>query len=1056
MNKEQEGPDAAGMTAYGIELIRAYQRAGTLSKLVESVDVFSRAVKATPIGDPFRSGRLSNLGGALQELFEQTGDPAVIAEAVRAGRTAVEAAGTGHSNYARYLSNLGNALRAMFERTGDPAALTEAVQVSRAAVDVTPTEHPQRGARLSNLGNALRAEFERTGNPASLTEAVHVGRAAVDATPVGHPNHARCLTSLGNALRVLFDCNGDAEVLAEVIEAERSAVEATLVGHPDRAGHLSNLGNALRAWFERTGDVTVLAPATDAIRAAVDATPAEHPDRALYLSNLAIVLRVEFERTGDSDLLVEAVRASRYALDATPEDHPDRTIRLSNLGIALRALFARTSDDTVLGEVIDTARTAVASSTVGHLERPRFLNNLGTALQVSFERNGDPAVLAEAVQAGRAAVAASGAENPDTALYLSNLGNALQMLFERDADLATLTEAIDAGRGAVEATAGEHQEYAGRLCNLGNALYTMAEHTGDDGFRIEAAHCHELAASNTAAPAFLRLRAYCVLARLSDRAQPSRALTALDQAVDLLPHITTRSLNRADREHHLRQLSSLAGQIAATAVNAGRPERAVELLEQARGVLVADTLNARSSDLGRLREHDPHLAADFQDLRARFDALEHADVATVLLQGAVHANTGTGETDLQRSAVELGQERREAQAAWHDLLKRIRGVNGFADFLRAPKISELSHQAHDGPVILVYASRSRSDALILTGDPDTPVLVVPLVHLTESEAIDRARRVLAIHNIDGGTGAQHADTQEEILDILGWIWDTIAEPVLLALGHTGIPAGGAVWPRVWWCPIGILAFLPLHAAGHHADLTSQDPDRRANPRTVMDRAISSFTATIRGLAYARMHQPDAATDTTLVVAVPDANGVPPLAGATTEAQAVAELVRGAHLLPNPTRERVLAALPDYAVAHFACHGEDNWTDPTASRLVLYDHEIEPLTVRDISALYLKSRLAYLSACNTMLTSPALANEAVHLTGAFHLAGYQHVIGTLWPINDFISRRFAAGFYSYITQAGTTTPDITRSAQALHHGTRHLRSRYPGAPTQWAAYTHTGP
>lgn len=1056
MSEEQESSDAADMAAYGIELMRVYQRAGTRSKLMEAVAVFSRAVAATPVGDAFRSGRLSNLGGALQELYEQTGDSVALAEAVRAGRAAVEAAGTGHPHHALYLSNLGNALRAMFERTGDQAALTEAVHVSRAAVNATPAEHPQRGARLANLGNALRAEFERTGDLNSLTEAVHVSRAAVNATPIGHPNHARCLTGLGNALRDLFDCNGDMEVLAEVIEAERAAVEATPVGHPDRAGHLSNLGNALKAWVERTGDGTVLASATEAVRAAVEATPAEHPDRALYLSNLAMVLRADFEWTGDSDLLVEAVRASRYAVDATPDGHPDRAGRLSNLGITLRALFERTLDGTVLGEMVYTARTTLASIAVGDPKRPRFLNNLGTALQVSFEHTGDPSALVEAVQVGRAAVAASSVENPDKALYLSNLGNALQMLFERDADLATLTEAIDAGRGAVEATASEHLEYAGRLCNLGNALSAMAEYTGDDSFRIEAARCHELAARNTVAPTFLRLRAYCVLARLSDPAQPSRALAALDEAVGLLPHVTTRRLNRSDREHHLRQLSSLAGQIAATAVNAGRPERAVELLEQARGVLVADTLNARSSDLARLREHAPHLAADFRDLCARFDVLEQADVAKLLLRGAVYARTGADETDLQERAVDLAQARREAQAAWHNLLERIRGVSGFADFLHAPKISELSHQAHDGPIALVYASRSRSDALILTGDPHAPVLVVPLVHLTESEAIDRARRLLAIHNIDGGTGARCADAQEEIVDILGWIWDTIAEPVLLALGHTGTPAEGAVWPRVWWCPIGILAFLPLHAAGHHADLTSQDPDLRANPRTVMDRAVSSYTPTIRGLAYARTQQSDAAADTALVVAVPDADGVPLLASATTEAQAVAGLVRGAHLLPNPTRERVLAALPDYAVAHFACHGEDDLTDPAASRLVLYDHETEPLTVRDISALHLRSRLAYLSACNTTVTSPALANEAVHLTGAFHLAGYQHVIGTLWPINDLISRRFAAGFYSHITQAGSTTPDITRSAQALHQGTRRLRIRYPDAPTQWAAYTHTGP
>jgi len=44
-----------------------------------------------------------------------------------------------------------------------------------------------------------------------------------------------------------------------------------------------------------------------------------------------------------------------------------------------------------------------------------------------------------------------------------------------------------------------------------------------------------------------------------------------------------------------------------------------------------------------------------------------------------------------------------------------------------------------------------------------------------------------------------------------------------------------------------MAFLPLHAAGHHHDIANGS----AHPRTVLDRVISSYTATVRALAYAR-------------------------------------------------------------------------------------------------------------------------------------------------------------------------------------------------------------
>lgn len=47
-------------------------------------------------------------------------------------------------------------------------------------------------------------------------------------------------------------------------------------------------------------------------------------------------------------------------------------------------------------------------------------------------------------------------------------------------------------------------------------------------------------------------------------------------------------------------------------------------------------------------------------------------------------------------------------------------------------------------------------------------------------------------------------------------------------------------------------------------------------------------------------------------------------------------------------------------------------------------------------------LAFLSACTTAVGSAGLPDEAIHLTSAFQLAGYAHVIGTLWPAADAAS------------------------------------------------------
>jgi len=1011
------------------------EQTGDVAVLTKAVEAAREVAAAHPPGHPSHAAVLSDLGTVLRRAFYWTGDTAALAEAVDVGRQAVAATRAGDPNLAGRLSNLGNSLLGLYRETGQAAALGEAIAAGHRAVAVSPADDPHRPMFLSNLADSVLAR----GDKADIEEAVTAARDAASATPAGHPRQAAIEGNLAVALAAQSGLSGDASVLAEAVRAGRRAVAATPASDLERAKRLSNLGVMLQELHRRTGEAALLTEAIAVGRDAVTVTPADRPDRAEYLSNLANSLRELAAETGAAAAADEAVDVARQAATAVGDDHPDRPSLLVNLTIALRDQFERTADVTALSEAVTVARLAVRIGPADGTIRMAALAALSGVLLRIYERTGDEAVLEESVQAAREALALVPVGHPDRAGRLSNLGGVLQVLFEHARDTVVLEEAVDTGRQAVAALPADHPSRAAYLSNLGASLLALHRETGQTGALAGAERSFIEAGQHDAAPVSVRIGAYRAATALPDRPgrQPDEMLTAAEAAVALLPLAAARTLDRADREHAVSQAPGLASRAAAAAVAAGRPDRAVELLEQARGVLVADTLDARS-DLARLREQAPQLATELSELHARLEFLD-IDRADTDIDTA-------SPDDPWRRARDRADVRRRAHAEWEALTEQIRTLDGFSDFLRAPGAAQLAAQAQGGPIVFVYAAPTRCDALILTtGDP--PVQAIELATLTEVDARRQVNRLLAARrtmtSADAGLDDLQA-AQEEMLGVLSWAWDAIAEPVLNVLGYTAMPSGE--WPRLWWCPVGILTYLPLHAAGHIEDL---------GPRTVLDRVVSSYVVTVRALAHARERQAGQIEDTTLVVAVPDAPGAPPLSGVAAEARALTELIPGARALAPATPASVLAALPGYAVAHFACHGVADWTNPSASHLLLSGPGPSTLTVGEIAALRLSGALAYLSACDTSRTNPDLIDEAIHITGAFHLAGYQNVIGTFWPVSDLAARLVAEDMYRHITSEGTRPPDSLASAVALHHAIRRLRTRWPRIPALWAPHAHTG-
>jgi CHAT domain-containing protein len=153
---------------------------------------------------------------------------------------------------------------------------------------------------------------------------------------------------------------------------------------------------------------------------------------------------------------------------------------------------------------------------------------------------------------------------------------------------------------------------------------------------------------------------------------------------------------------------------------------------------------------------------------------------------------------------------------------------------------------------------------------------------------------------------------------------------------------------------------------------------------------------------------------------------------------------------NATIANVRAALRAATWVHFACHAFNDPMSPSRNRLLLHDGDLD---IAQISQLRLENAMvAYLSACATAQGGLRQADEVITVASACQLAGFQHVIGTLWPIDDATAARAAKLFYDALPDDG----DPSQLCTVLHRTTRKLRDRSPDHPQRWAQLVHIGP
>ncbi|MFJ8610202.1 CHAT domain-containing protein [Streptomyces sp. NPDC093675] len=1017
------GPEHWGRRA--IHLLKEVQVDEDLDKLDEVIELFNGTVEAYTPDHEYWAGDLSNLSLALHMRYYRRGDPADLERAERAARDAVRGTEPWDPKLPLRLDNLSAVLQYRAELTGDAVAWAESVRLSARAVRTTPPEHHLRAMFEVRHACARIGRYELTGDQSELDQGIEELERTVARTPENDRELATRRSRLGGAYHSRYLLTRDPRPLHRAIELLTQGADATPLGSPDRAASLAGLSKALLSRFEETGDAHDLDDALTAGERALKEGPDEEAGtaalarRADHLHTFGQALFAASEYTHDRSFLDRAVQAFREAVrtgtaDADLSGHPRAPAHHASLG---EALMARNFG--LLGQVTPFGLTDLVHETA-QLEWERRKAS-GAVLEPAEIED-----VSEAYECLLRAVEQTGPHHPDLGGRLRGLSSLSYSLYRLHNRRGDADRALELGERAVRVTPPRHPQRAHAvlllaflLAELGGAAENDRALSLWDGLVSDPS----VQPSSRASAAAYAARARC------RRGAWAAAVELYAQALDVLPSLVTPAQDTRAQEELLTLWSGLAGEAASCAIAAGDPDRAVELLEQGRGVLWSQLLDSRT-ELGALQAVEAELAE-------RLTVVER-ELNTTPEAGASQPWWGR-----------IADRRLTLAAEREDLVAHIRTLTGFEDFRRPAGIEELRQAAADGPVVLVVSSQWRTDALIVT---TSATRTVPL-DVDHPELLARAERYLmALQRYE--TGPRDALAQVTLNLILTrtleWLWRDIAEPSLRALELTTSPPEGTGLPRLWWCPTGLLALLPLHAAGIPAN--GADTAVQAG-ECVQDRVTPSYTPTLRALLDRRTDARSTVPgDGMLAVGLPSTPGYGPLPQVEDElavlraAFPTSTVLRG----ERATRQAVRDGLRTHRWAHLSCHGGQDLTRPSQGGVVLHD---AMLTVADLrSDRFAQGDFVFLSACQTALGGAGAPDEAMAVTSALQYTGWRQVVGTLWSVGATTAAEVTAGFYDALASDGTL--DTGEAAQALYEAVRELR-RAGHPPRVWAPFVHSG-
>lgn len=964
---------------------------------------------------PFRATFLDVYASALFVASTSRQNDLLLEKAIAYGLEAMERS-TGSFKWPQFVSNYASYLIAKSRtQTNHSHGLDDLEQAISLLQEASEENRAQYGPVTTLIqyryALALRYRFERRGAEGDLSTALTILETILDASSSATPAmRDSCTVEIANTLLDRFDlCGAPGDVDNAVIYLRDLSKTAL---RPEMAKDVfANLSVVLLARFELRGSIDDLNDAEDAVLVSREIENAfdlcDDPDSMRSSVSLANIYLRTFQETGDEEHLKQAIQLYE---DAVGETSPRMKLlqpgRLATLGYALQLRCGKKKDTSqeewqhciqVCEEALEQSKSLNQSPTTGSGIKSncwKYYGHLGSAYLERYKaRDGqedltqEPAHLALAIQHLEEACKQAPEDHMSRALFLNNLGLSHELFFNENND-------------------------------------NRAE------YHLAIQHYRECNNMSTASNLQRITAAYRGLALTAKRDLRS-AVEFATSAIELLPTLSSRLVGRPDQEYLTTVFSGLGSYSVAVFLEAGyTPAKALVALEATRGIMTGLTIDTRQ-DLAALEQNHPELAAEFDALSRQLDPPPSLSSA--------RSNEFTDEAMKSDERIKAGKR-------FDALTKQIRSLDGFETFLTPPTEGDMRQVAGDAFIVVINITSLRSDALVVNKDS---IRSIRLEKAALDAVVKNANKLMKA--LKANTASRQRRTNQHLRDILSWLWEAVVGPIYDALA---VEKGQRL--RICWMPIGIMSFFPLHAATSNIPLSD-----------ALDLIVSSYGTAFKCLrlahenaARAQQNQrasPATPMKATLVSMATTPGGHVDLEYAAQEVSSLEQTLSNSPLfditcLAQPSKADLLPALGDTVVLHMSCHGIALREEPSSSYLLLEDWEENPLTVADLAAHRLpKAQFCYLSACHAAANlAPELLDESVHLASAMQLAGFPHVVGTLWNIDDRRAMEVSKRFWEALlargrgsqqsTNPGDRMADFGGIAEALNAATVELKER----------------
>ncbi|KAF9240230.1 CHAT domain-containing protein [Melanogaster broomeanus] len=941
-----------------------------------------------------------------------------------------------HPGRANALSNFATALLVRHGQLGMQKDIELAIQHFNTVLSILPPGDPARRTPLMNYASALFSRFQHSGDLSDLNNSIIQYRAVVESY---HPDNKLC-----NGLADLDLC----------IEHSSVALHNLDEGHADRPLILSALSTALIRRFEARGDTTDMETAIKYFQSSLELIPTGNPHRYSALNDLADSLVMRYKQRADSpDLelavehyraalkllplgnlrdLEEAIEKHALALELHSNDPTRRAVTLEALATCLDNRFEQMGDPTDLRTAIEFYKEALFDAPLHRHHYATILNNLATSLERRFRLYGL-------------------ARNPNRAATYHTLADTLLLRYEERGNEFDLDQAYlhcstslnmrpDSFPGEIQKISSQYSNIsapAKDFCPLGDRL--LLDIYAELAFGLlppEAFGHHELSLSFASGSSWPALRASFQWVNDAEAYGHSSAMDVYGTAMrSLTRHILTTRSREFQQCLVRKYVANLSFDAASCALRFHQPIEAIEALEGGRSILWSHLVQVMTSldDLRSMGEQEAALANDFERLSFQLERVPRIPM---------------------RSSKDFKPLLKEKEG----VLEQIRRIEGFKSFLKSPPFFDLAKAAIHGPVILVNASQYTCDAVIV-------LHTVPSVHVALPQITlgDVSRMAARFQDLTRKIPSRDDEQEALLVDLLSELWDQVVSPIAQHLA-SHITRGS----RLWWCPTGKFASIPLHAAG---------PYRRGE-LNFSQMYVSSYTPTLQALLHARSETAPAASQPRRTSIVPSFFKTKKSESPTPGHVAPATVVAIGHPMAGETRHhldmlrnRIPSSVPFRriegekvtAASVLGAFAERSWLHLTGPALVDYTRPFRSgfatregiLRMYDISRARSQADFAFVSCrCSSEPEDVTAPDEAMHLVTSLQFSGVRSVVGTLWPVDEEVMERVVSAFYEDIVPKAEGPMRYTNAARSLNTALKTIANS--GVPlAQRIAFVHVG-